>query len=504
MKLEIVYYRDMNLETFTKQFAKELPDTPGVYFFLDGKGGILYIGKATSLQDRVKSYFTQDMLLTRGPKIVRMLLLAERIEWQATDSALEALLLEANLVRRHCPPYNTDLKDDKSWNFVVITEEKFPRVLVERGKNIESQEELGIKNKEAGEVKRGTRNSELGTNIRKTFGPFPSGGSLKEAMKIVRRIFPFRDRCVPFEGKILNVSSSDHLVGAEENASHLKSGWIPASAGMTEEEGMAKDGRKGTKGTKLCFNAQIGLCPGMCAGNISAREYAKTIRNIILFFEGKKTKLVQNLEREMKREAKALRFERANAIKKTLFALGHIQDVALLKRNLFESPSFENSGEPKRIEAYDVAHLGGSETVGVMTVVSGGSAEKNDYRKFIILGSPKLGEGDRGVPNGNDLAALEELLRRRFVHTEWGLPSLIVVDGSHLQRHVAEAVLKDFSLDIPIVSVVKDARHQPKSILGPKKERDAFKNDILFANSEAHRYAISFHRKRRGKAFLHS
>ena len=473
MKLEIVYYRDMNLETFTKQFAKELPDTPGVYFFLDGKGGILYIGKATSLRDRVKSYFTQDMLLTRGPKIVRMLLLAERIEWQMTDSALEALLLEANLVRRHCPPYNTDLKDDKSWNFVVITEEKFPRVLVERGKNIESQEELGIKNKEVGEVKRGTRNSELGTNIRKTFGPFPSGGSLKEAMKIVRRIFPFRDKCVPFEGKIRNVSSSDHLVGAE---------------------GMAKDGRKGTKGTKLCFNAQIGLCPGMCAGNISAREYAKTIRNIILFFEGKKTKLVQNLEREMKREAKALRFERANEIKKTLFALGHIQDVALLKRNLFESPSFENSGEPKRIEAYDVAHLGGSETVGVMTVVSGGSAEKNDYRKFII----------RGDTHGNDLAALEELLRRRLVHTEWGLPSLIVVDGSHLQRHVAEAVLKDFSLDIPIVSVVKDVRHQPKSILGPKKERDAFKNDILFANSEAHRYAISFHRKRRGKAFLHS
>ena len=150
MKLEIVYYRDMNLETFTEKFAKELPDTPGVYFFLDGKGGILYIGKATSLRDRVKSYFTQDMLLTRGPKIVRMLLLAERIEWQMTDSALEALLLEANLVRRHCPPYNTDLKDDKSWNFVVITEEKFPRVLVERGKNIESQEELGIKNKEVG------------------------------------------------------------------------------------------------------------------------------------------------------------------------------------------------------------------------------------------------------------------------------------------------------------------------------------------------------------------
>ena len=435
MKLEIVYYRDMNLETFTEKFAEKIPDVPGVYFFLDGKGSILYIGKATSLRDRVKSYFTQDMLLTRGPKIVRMLLLAERIEWQTTDSALEALLLEANLIQKYQPPYNTDAKDDKSWNFVVITKEKFPRVLVERGKNLEIGE------------------------FRKVFGPFPSGGSLKEAVKIVRRIFPFRDKCVPYEDQ--------------------------------------KNSKKGnTIEMKPCFNAQIGLCPGMCAGNISAREYAKTIRNIILFFEGKKTKLVQQLERDMKREAKALRFERANAIKKTLFALGNIQDVALLKRNLFEKDRemFASVvGSSYRIEAYDVAHLGGTETVGVMTVVSGGSAEKTDYRKFII----------RGDTHGNDLAALEELLRRRLVHTEWGLPSLIVVDGSHLQRHVAEAVLKDFSLDIPIVSVVKDARHQPKSILGPKKERNAFKNDILFANSEAHRYAISFHRKRRGKAFLH-
>lgn len=426
----------MNLETFTEKFAKELPDSPGVYFFLDGKGGILYIGKATSLRDRVKSYFTQDMLLTRGPKIVRMLLLAERIEWQTTDSALEALLIEAELIKKHCPPYNTDVKDDKSWNMVVITDEKFPRVLVVRGKNLEIGE------------------------FRKVFGPFPSGGSLKEAVKIVRRIFPFRDKCVPYE---------DQKNSKKGNAIEMKP----------------------------CFNAQIGLCPGMCAGKISAREYAKTIRNIILFFEGKKTKLVQRLERDMKREAKALRFERANAIKKTLFALGHIQDVALLKRNLFEKDRemFASVvGSSYRIEAYDVAHLGGTETVGVMTVVSGGSAEKTDYRKFII----------RGDTHGNDLAALEELLRRRLVHTEWGLPSLIVVDGSHLQRHVAEAVLKDFSLDIPIVSVVKDARHQPKSILGPKKERNAFKNDILFANSEAHRYAISFHRKRRGKAFLHS
>ncbi len=441
----------MTPETFSKKFAEKLPDTPGVYFFLNEKKDVLYIGKATSLASRVRSYFTQDILLTRGPKLVRMLTLAESIEWQVTDSALEALLLEANLIHTHRPPYNTDAKDDKSWNFVVITEEKFPRVLIERGRKIKN-EKLKIKNekkkKEKGEY-----------TIRAMFGPFPSGGALKETVKIVRRIFPFRDTCVPLDERRLRLKAS------------------------------ADQGRRDF--VKPCFNAQIGLCPGVCVGAVSAREYGKTIRNIALFFEGKKTTIIRNLEREMKREAKALRFERANEIKKTLFALGHIQDVALLKRDMFEISSPARF-DTRRIEAYDVAHLGGMDTVGVMTVVSNGEVRKNEYRKFII----------RGETRGNDLAALEELLRRRLKHSEWELPNLIAVDGGDLQCSVAEAVLKDFALDIPVVSVVKDARHQPKNILGPKKERETFKTDILLANSEAHRYAISFHRKRRGNAFL--
>ena len=449
----------MNLETFTEKFAGELPDVPGVYFFLDAKGTVLYIGKATSLRDRVKSYFMQDMLLTRGPKIVRMRELAVDIKWQETDSALEALLLEANLIHRHRPPYNTDAKDDKSWNFVVITKEKFPRVLIERGKKLESL--LGNSKLEQ---------KEFGYSIKKTFGPFPSGGSLKEAVNIVRKIFPFRDVCMPLDNvqQKKDVSECAHRTARSRQA------------------------RRGTGG---CFNYQIGLCPGVCVGAVSAREYGKTIRNIELFFLGKKTMLVRNLEREMKSEAKALRFERAGELKKTLFALAHIQDVALLKRDMFGSVSESSSrgsfGVP-RIEAYDVAHLGGSETVGVMTVVRNGEAEKGEYRKFLI----------RETTNGNDFAALEELLRRRFGHPEWPFPDLVVVDGSHLQRHVAESVLRDFALDIPVVSVVKNEHHQPKGILGPKKERDTHRDAILLANSESHRFAISFHRKRRGKSFL--
>ena len=109
----------MTLETFDTKYREKLPDSPGVYFFVDDGGKVLYIGKATSLRDRVRSYFIQDMLLTRGPKIVRMLELAVDIKWQEVDSALEALLLEANLIHKHRPTYNTDAKDDKDRKSVV-------------------------------------------------------------------------------------------------------------------------------------------------------------------------------------------------------------------------------------------------------------------------------------------------------------------------------------------------------------------------------------------------
>src|SRR3990167_2238308 len=127
----------MTLEQF-KKLAKKMPDTPGVYFFLDKAKKVLYIGKATSLRDRVRSYFAPDLLATRGPLITAMLQKARSIDWRNTDSVLEALILEANLIKNYKPKHNTDLKDDKSWNYVVITKEDFPRVLLVRGKELNS------------------------------------------------------------------------------------------------------------------------------------------------------------------------------------------------------------------------------------------------------------------------------------------------------------------------------------------------------------------------------
>lgn len=403
----------------TKDFVirKKLPDTPGVYFFIDENKATLYIGKATSLRARVRSYFSQDIAVTRGPKIVAMLEKVADVKWQATDSVLEALLLEAQLIKKHQPPYNTDEKDDTSFYYVVITREKFPRVLLVRGRDMQKKDVYSVKY---------------------TFGPFPQGGSLKEALKIVRKIFPFRDTCKPLSDK-------------------------------------------------PCFNVQIGLCPGVCAGTIDSQEYAKTIRNIKLFFEGKKSTIVRKLEKEMGEHAKQLAFEKAHAVKKTLFALSHIYDVSLLKKDVqaIDSPrSF-------RIEAYDVAHLLGKDVVGAMTVLEDGVPNTNEYRQFKLT-----------IERNNDVKNLEEILMRRLKHVEWRLPDMIVVDGFDLQVTVAQQVLDYFKLAIPVVGVVKDMHHNPKDILGERELVGKYHDAILLANSEAHRFAIAFHRKRRAKSFL--
>lgn len=409
-----LWEKKVTLQAFQKK--NEFPETPGVYFFLNEQDQLLYIGKATSLRDRVRSYFIQDIIETRGPKIRLMLERIASIGYMRTDSVLEALILESNLIKAEQPPYNTDAKDNKSFNHVVITKETFPRVLIVRGRDIEQKK--------------------FTDPVKYIFGPFPAGGALRDALKIVRRLFPYRDRCLPESGK-------------------------------------------------PCFSAQIGLCPGVCAGVLSAKEYGRTINHIRLFFEGHKSDVVKQLEREMKVRAKERRFEQAGAIKKTLFGLHHIQDMALIKDDLREKHAH-------RIEAYDVAHLSGTASVGVMVVVEESRPNKNEYRQFKL----------RGKHGGNDLSALEEILTRRLKHKEWTLPELIVVDGAHLQFERAEQVLREMEITIPIVGVVKDVHHKADRLIGPVALIERFEKEILLANTEAHRFAITFHRKRREKEFL--
>jgi excinuclease ABC subunit C len=422
--VEFVWGKTIILRMNSQDLKKfDLPDSPGVYFFYGYKKKLLYVGKATSLKDRVKSYFMKDLMLTRGPLLVKMLADAERVEWLPTDSVLEALLMEAHQIKKHKPEYNTRDKDDKSPNYVVITKEEFPVLKVIRGRNL-SQLEVSSK------------------NLTAIYGPFPHGGELREALKIIRRIFPYRDeKC------------------------------------------------QGVKAKRPCFNYQIGLCPGVCAGVISKTEYRKTVKRIKLFFEGKKSELIKDLEKDMKKLAKEKKFEEASVVKRTLYSLEHIQDVALIKRDV-ERVHSENVF---RIEAYDIAHISGSNVVGVMTVVEDGELNKSQYRKFKI-------KNDRNDDTNN----LKEVVRRRLGHPEWQFPSLIVVDGGVGQINAAKEVLKNNNLDIPVVSVVKDDKHKAREVLGVQgisAENPSLKKEILLANVEAHRFAITYHRKLRSKGF---
>ena len=421
-----------------KKCAKKLPDSAGVYFFLGPRKEVLYIGKAASLRDRVRSYFTSDIAEVRSPLIARVVAKARSIAYRVTDSVLEALLLEANLIKTHKPKGNTDNKDDKSWNYVVITREDFSRVLLVRGKELSQGPSL--------------RHGAKGRSFKeqKVFGPFPYGLQLREALKLIRKIFPYRDTCVPC---------------------------------MAQGPSL----RQGAKGRSLkpckpCFNSQIGLCSGMCAGRVSKQEYRKTIRHITLLFEGKKKQLIRTLEREMRAAAKAEEFEVAVQLRRQLFALQHIQDISLIKSEI-RNPK---SGTGYRIEAYDIAHLHGSAAVGVMTVIEDGEPKKESYRMFKI----KTAKG------GDDAGALREVLSRRLAHNEWPMPRLVVVDGGKAQVNAAASTLARYGVRVPVVGAVKYAHHRPRSILGNKEIIKGRERDILLANAEAHRFAISYHRKK--------
>lgn len=395
----------------------DLPDTPGVYVFRDSRRRILYIGKATSLHDRVRSYFSRDIGSSRGARIEHMVSIARHLTWEETDSVLEALILEAALIKKHQPPYNVDEKDNKSFNYVVITKEVFPRVVIVRGRELFSTWDK--------------------KDIKHLFGPFPHGGQLKEALKLIRKIFPFRDSCTPGNGK-------------------------------------------------PCFNKQIGLCPGVCDGSMGKETYAERIRDIVQLLSGKKRSLMKELEKRMNAYAREERFEEAAAIRAQVNALTHIRDVALIKSDERHSTGGERAAT--RIEAYDVAHISGTNTVGVSIVLEDGEFQKDAYRVFNI----------RDVQN-DDIASLTQLLERRLAHPEWQLPKLLVFDGGRTHLRAVRAILEAAGVKIPSVSVVKDNRHKARDILGDEPWRSRHAREILLANAEAHRFAVATHRKRREK-----
>ena len=399
---------------------KNLPKSPGVYKFKDSKGKILYVGRATVLKDRVRSYFNKDLITNRGKALVKAIEELETIDTIETDSVLEAIILEAELIRKYEPKYNSRGKDNRSFQYILITKENFPRVIVVRGREL----------------------NDLPYKVKEIFGPFPMGTVLKDAMKIIRKLFPYREKCYP---------------------------------------------KSESKNSRPCFHKQIGLCPGVCNGECDKKEYSKRIKELVLFLKGQKAKVIKSLEKDMKQLIKKEEFENAASVRDRINALKHIQDVQLIKTDYTD-----DMNKSFRIEAYDVAHTSGDDSVGVFVVFEDDVFKKKEYRTFKIKNKVK----------GSDTDALSEILNRRLEHTEWRYPNLIVLDGGKGQLSTAKKVLEKSGIMIPLVSVVKNEKHKPKDILGDKAYIETKEKEILNSNSEAHRFAVAVHRKKRKKSMF--
>jgi excinuclease ABC subunit C len=224
----------------------------------DKKGTVLYVGKAVSLKRRVRQHFERP----HGPHIPEMTRQVAEIDYVEKPTALEALILEANLIKHYWPKYNVLQKDNKSFMYLAITDEEFPRPLLVRGTDLDD---------------------DSAKKYKVVFGPYTSSRSLKAALDLVRKAFPWSN-CIP--------------------------------------------GQK-----RACFYHHLKLCPGVCIGVADKKAYQKTIRDLIKFFEGKKEDIIKGFTREMKKASKEKRYEEAASLRNKIFFLEHIQDVAVLKRD---------------------------------------------------------------------------------------------------------------------------------------------------------------------------
>lgn len=397
------------MDSKIKNKIRKAPLSPGVYMFLNSQGRFLYIGKAKVLRKRLLNYCKNPKDL--DPKTAGLVDTATGIQWIKTDSEIEALLLEAEMIRRYKPKFNIDLRDDKSFVYVGINwGEDYPKVSM-------------------------LRNPDFSNKKCRFFGPYTSVYSLKTAMKFLRRIFPYRT-C----GKI----------------PHRKCIWY-----------------------------QMRNLPSPCDESINKKEYRKIISQLMKFLRGGKKDLIKKFEREMKSASKNKNYELAASLRDKIYALQHLHDASVLS-------DLGSSNIPQRIEGYDISNIMGKSAVGVMVVFSNGEKDTDQYRMFKIKTVNKI----------SDTAMLAEVLKRRFKN-DWPMPNLIIIDGGVGQLNIArKVILEQVKVNIPIVAIAKgpDRKGEKLFFAGRRVLNDV--KLIKQVRDEAHRFAISYHKKLHRKNLL--
>lgn len=342
---------------------KTLPKDPGVYFHKDKSGEIIYVGKAAVLRNRVRQYFQASR--SRDPKTEALVEEIIDTDWMVVESELEALFLEAEMIRRYMPRYNILLRDDKAMSYIRIDyDSDYPTVTTTR------------------------RPLDDGARY---FGPYFSTYGVRQALKLLRRIFPFATSR-PF----------------------------------------------GQKRASLYYH--IGLDPGLEEGRTSLEDYRKNLRKLIAVIEGRRAGLIKEVERDMKRAAKEQNFEDAARYRNQLMALQNLGRQVIFSDKEFLDISKDHAlnelvdllsldGFPRRIEGYDISHMQGTNVVASMVVFTNGVSDKGEYRKFKTR-----------IEHNNDFYNMNETITRRLSEKNvkaWGKPNLFLIDGGKGQLDAA-------------------------------------------------------------------
>ena len=532
------------MNNLIKSKLELLPTSPGCYIHKDKNGTIIYVGKAKNLRNRVRSYF-------RGSHDTKTEALVSEIvdfEFIVTESNIEALLLEINLIKENKPKYNIMLKDDKSYPFIKITNERYPRLIITR------------------QVK---KNGGL------YFGPYPDVGAANEIKRLLDRIFPFR-KCTNPPSKVcfyyhigqcmahtvcrkdeayfkaMSQEVSDFLKGQDDKIiDDLKSKMALAAQSMEFERAaeyrdlIQAIGTLRTKQRVMAKDLQNRDVFGyyvdkgwMCVQVFFVRQGKLIERDVNLFpyyndpdedfltyvgqFYQEKSHLIPNeilIPQDIDEEAikalvdtKVLKPQRGEKKQLVNLAIKNARVSLEQKFNLLEKSvektqgAIENLGRllqiptPVRIESFDNSNIMGTSPVSAMVVFVNGKPSKKDYRKYKI----------KTVVGPDDYASMREVIRRRYGRVQRDgltLPDLIVIDGGQGQVNIAKQVIQEeLGLDIPIAGLQKNDKHQTHELLfgDPLEVVELSRNSQEFfllqrIQDEVHRFAITFHRQLRSK-----
>jgi len=423
----------------TKEGIKKAPENAGVYFFCDKKGNILYIGKAKNLKSRLSSYFNNDLIY----KTKKMVAGADCIKTINVNSEIEALLLEAKLVRKYMPKYNSQLKDDKTPVYIGITDEEFERVLTLRRTNLDQYK------------------------LKKVWGPFINGVSTKFILRSLRKIIPYSKHkpgkracvehqiglCNPCPSEIVNNNDIKKKKKFKKNIRQLRS--ILNGNIKSVRKSLEKEMREYSKKDKFEEANEI-------LKKIDALDYVTTPQMSVSQYL-KNPNLIEDI-----------RFQELKEL------------INILKNNGLIVDSLE------RIECYDVAHTAGVYPTASLVSFLNGEADKTYYRHFKV--DPKI--------KNNDYESMKSVLGRRIKHLKtWGKPDLIIVDGGKPQVSAAVQILKS---EIPVIGIAKRLETIVFPVEDGFKEYTMepgpAKNLIQRIRNESHRFARRYHHKLISKA----